>query len=155
MQDRQQGKLVFCTASNESAGENDEVNVCYYLHKPFGVERVRAMLDRLNLEKAEEARTVRLPDVCKEETAEDRKIVIRAGTEGGPFCITVDNTYSGTLHYTKGGVPASTKHKGAGLSIRPIRSIAERCGGVCRLEAKDGMFYASVYCRTDAPLLRE
>ncbi len=52
------------------------------------------MLDRLNLEKAEEARTVRLPDACREEMAEDRKIVIRTGTEGGSFCITVDNTYS-------------------------------------------------------------
>lgn len=113
------------------------------------------MLDRLNLEKAEEARTVRLPDACREETAEDRKIVIRAGTEGGSFCITVDNTYSGTLRYTRGDEPASTKHKGAGLGIRSIRSIAECCGGVCSLEAKDGMFYASVYCRTDAPLPRE
>lgn len=94
-------------------------------------------------------------DACKEETGEDRKIVIRASAEGGSFCITVDNTYSGTLHYTKNGEPASTKHKGAGLGTRSIRSIAERCGGVCRLEAKDGMFYASVYCRTDAPLPRE
>lgn len=55
-------KLVFCTTSNEFAGESYEVNACYYLHKPFGIERVRAMLDRLNLEQVEEARTVRLPD---------------------------------------------------------------------------------------------
>lgn len=87
------------------------------------------MLDRLNLEKAEEARTVRLPDVCKEETAEDRKIVIRAGTEGGSFCITVDNTYSGTLHYTKGGVPASTKHKGAGLGTAPSEALPNAAAG--------------------------
>lgn len=81
------------------------------------------MLDRLNLEKAEEARTVRLPDVCKEETGEDRKIVIRASAEGGSFCITVDNTYSGTLRYTRGDEPASTKHKGAGLGTAPSEAL--------------------------------
>lgn len=38
------------------------MNACYYLHKPFGRDLVRAMLDRLDLAEAEKARTVRLPD---------------------------------------------------------------------------------------------
>lgn len=55
-------RLVFSTTSNEFASESYEVNACYYLHKPFGRDLVRAMLDRLKLAEAEKARTVRLPD---------------------------------------------------------------------------------------------
>ncbi|HAB00648.1 MAG TPA: hypothetical protein DCE08_04050 [Ruminococcaceae bacterium] len=55
-------KLVFSTTSNEFASESYEVNACYYLHKPFGTERVRAMLDRLDLAQMEQLRTVKLPD---------------------------------------------------------------------------------------------
>ena len=55
-------KIVFGTTSNEFASESYEVNACYYLHKPFGKERVKAMLDRLDLAKIESLRTVKLPD---------------------------------------------------------------------------------------------
>ena len=55
-------KLVFSTSSNEFASESYEVDACYYLHKPFGIDRVRAMLDRLNLAELEKQRTARLPD---------------------------------------------------------------------------------------------
>jgi DNA-binding LytR/AlgR family response regulator len=57
-----QVKLVFCTTSNEFASESYEVNACYYLRKPFGRERLKAMLDRLDLAEMEKLRTVRLPD---------------------------------------------------------------------------------------------
>ena len=55
-------KIAFGTSSNEYASESYEVNACYYLHKPFGKERVKAMLDRLNLAEVERMRTARLPD---------------------------------------------------------------------------------------------
>ena len=55
-------KLVFCTTSNEFASESYEVDACYYLHKPVDCGRVKAMLDRLNLSKIEEMRSVKLPD---------------------------------------------------------------------------------------------
>jgi len=55
-------KLVFSTTSNEFASESYEVNACYYLHKPFGAEQVKAMLDRIDIAKLDEMRTVRLPD---------------------------------------------------------------------------------------------
>ena len=38
-------KLVFVTTSNDFASESYEVNACYYLRKPFGRERLKAMLD--------------------------------------------------------------------------------------------------------------
>ncbi len=55
-------KIVFSTTSNEFASESYEVDACYYLHKPFGRDRVKAMLDRLNLAKVEKMRTAKLPD---------------------------------------------------------------------------------------------
>lgn len=55
-------RLVFATTSNEFASESYEVNACYYLHKPFGRDRVKSMLDRLNLAEMEQMRTVKLPD---------------------------------------------------------------------------------------------
>ena len=55
-------KLVFCTSSNEFACESYEVNACYYLRKPYTVESFSAMLDRLDLEKMELSRSVKLPD---------------------------------------------------------------------------------------------
>lgn len=55
-------KIVFSTTSNEFASESYEVNACYYLHKPFGKERVEAMIDRLDLAEIEKRRIVSLPD---------------------------------------------------------------------------------------------
>lgn len=55
-------KLVFCTSSNEFACESYEVNACYYLRKPYTEESFSAMLDRLELEKLELSRSVKLPD---------------------------------------------------------------------------------------------
>lgn len=55
-------RLVFCTSSNEFASESYEVGACYYLHKPFGKDRLRAMINRLDLENAEKLRSLQLPD---------------------------------------------------------------------------------------------
>lgn len=54
-------KIVFSTTSNEFASESYEVNACYYLRKPFGRDKVKVMLDRLNLTEIEKMRTVKLP----------------------------------------------------------------------------------------------
>ena len=54
-------KIVFSTTSNEFASESYEVNACYYLRKPFGHDKVKVMLDRLNLAEIEKMRTVKLP----------------------------------------------------------------------------------------------
>lgn len=54
--------LAFSTTSNEFASESYEVNACYYLHKPFGKEQIKAMLDRIDLVQLEKLRAVQLPD---------------------------------------------------------------------------------------------
>ena len=55
-------RIAFGTTSNEFASESYEVNACYYLHKPFDRERVKAMLDRIDLAQVEKERTIQLPD---------------------------------------------------------------------------------------------
>ena len=88
---------------------------------------------------------------CRNESGNDRKILIRASLTGNSFCITVDNTFSGTLKYTNDDKFVSTKHKGLGLGTQSVKSIAANYNGVCRFETKDGMFYASVMCnKTDS-----
>lgn len=85
-------------------------------------------------------------DACKKETSADRRIIVHASCNDNALCITVDNTCTDTLKRTADGQFLSTKHAGAGLGIRSVKSIAAQYHGVCRFEAKDGMFYASVYC---------
>ena len=85
-------------------------------------------------------------DACKEESGDDRKIDIRARLKGSTLCVTVDNTFTGTLRRTTDNEFLSTKHKGRGLGTQSVKSIAEQYGGVCRFEVKDGMFCASVMC---------
>ena len=86
-------------------------------------------------------------DACKQEESDDKKIFIRADFSNNSLCITVDNTFTGTPKYGSDGALVSTKHKGLGLGTRSVKSIAESYGGVCRFEAKEGMFYASVFCQ--------
>lgn len=89
-------------------------------------------------------------EACKKEHAESRRIIIRADTGGNALCVTVDNTCTTAPRRTTGGELLSTKHRGRGLGTQSVKSIAAQRGGVCRFEAKDGMFYASVYCPLDA-----
>lgn len=86
-------------------------------------------------------------DACKTDSAKDKKIIVRANTEDGSLCVTVDNTFTGELKKTLDGKLISTKHRGAGLGTESVRSIAEKYGGICRLENRNGFFYASVLCR--------
>lgn len=86
-------------------------------------------------------------DACKPELSDNKKIIVKANMEGGALCITVDNTFTGNLKKTNDGRLVSTKHKGMGLGTQSIAGITGQYGGICRFEAKDGMFYASVFCR--------
>ena len=55
-------RIVFATASNEFAGESYEVNASYYLHKPYGEDQIKIMLERLKLDEVDKRRTAMLPD---------------------------------------------------------------------------------------------
>ena len=73
-------------------------------------------------------------DACKSEQTPDKKIIVRANTDGGSLCITVDNTFTGTLAHTPDGNLVSTKHKGLGLGTRSVKNIVNQHGGICRFE---------------------
>lgn len=85
-------------------------------------------------------------DACKMETGAHKSIIVRAGSVGGSLCMTVDNTFTGTLKRAPGGEFISTKHKGLGLGTGSVKSIVDQYNGRCRFEAGNGMFYASVLC---------
>lgn len=55
-------KLVFCTTSNEFARECYELNIDYYLHKPFTTKDIQRMCRRIYLSNVEAARYIMLPD---------------------------------------------------------------------------------------------
>lgn len=76
----------------------------------------------------------------------ERSIIIRGKIDGGALCVTVDNTFSGKLSFTKDGRLCSTKHGGTGLGTESVKSIAEKYGGLCRFETDGGKFCASVLC---------
>ena len=85
-------------------------------------------------------------DACRMEKVNDRKIIIRAKADENSLCVTVDNTFSGTLQKTADGMLISTKHSGMGLGTESVKSIVKKHSGICKFEAKNGIFYASVIC---------
>ena len=85
-------------------------------------------------------------EACRNESGNDSEILIRASLTGNSFCLTVDNTFSGTLRYANDGKLISTKHKGLGLGTQSVNSITSHYNGVCHFESKNRMFYASVMC---------
>ena len=88
-------------------------------------------------------------DACNTESIGDKKIIVRANTDDHSLCITVDNTFSGSLNINEDGRFISSKHDGLGLGTESIKSIAGKYNGVCQFESNNGMFYASVMCFTD------
>ena len=88
-------------------------------------------------------------DACNAQSGEDKKIIVRAKTDDHSLCVTIDNTFSGSLDIDQEGHFVSSKHEGLGLGTESIKSIAEKYGGVCQFEANNGMFYASVMCFKD------
>lgn len=58
----QEVKLIFCTVSNEFASESYELNVDYYLHKPFSKGDIQGMCRRIHLSDVEKGRYIMLPD---------------------------------------------------------------------------------------------
>lgn len=83
-------------------------------------------------------------EACKCDNGDkQKKIVLRAKTDNNSLCITVDNTFSGLLRHTNSGMLISAKHAGSGIGTESVKSIAEKYGGVCKFDARGGMFYAS------------
>ena len=85
-------------------------------------------------------------DACITEKNKDKKIIVRATTDDHSLCVTIDNTFTGSLNLNEEGLFISSKHEGLGLGTESIKSIAGKYNGMCQFEANDGMFLASVMC---------
>lgn len=85
-------------------------------------------------------------DACRADTVKDKKIVVRGTADNYSLCITIDNSFTGTLRKTATGNFLSTKHRGLGVGTQSVRNIAEKYKGVSNFEAHDAMFFASVMC---------
>lgn len=83
-------------------------------------------------------------DACREESGDNRRIVIRAMTDEYTLCLGIDNTFTGTLKKDLSGVLFSSKHKGFGVGVESVKSIVEKYGGTYCAEVKDEMFMSSV-----------
>lgn len=85
-------------------------------------------------------------DACHAESGENTKIIVRASTDEHSLCVTIDNTFSGSLNLNAEGRFISSKHDGLGLGTESIKSIAGKYNGVCQFESDESMFLASVMC---------
>ena len=60
----------------------------------------------------------------------------------------MDNTYENEVKMDKNGIYLSTKHKGRGIGIESIKSIADKYQGICKFEHGEGRFRASLLLKT-------
>ena len=75
--------------------------------------------------------------------AENPFLKMRSRCADGILTITLDNSYS-FIRQNADGSFQSTRD-GGGLGLKVITALAEKHGGGSRFEAKDGVFYSSVY----------
>ena len=81
---------------------------------------------------------------CVSDSAKNKKIIIRAKADSYSLCLTVDNTFTGTILTDPEGGFLSSKRKGKGIGTESVKNIAAKYNGVAKFEYGDGMFYASV-----------
>lgn len=80
---------------------------------------------------------------CRE--ADKPFIKMRSRCADGILTVTLDNSFSYVRQNLDGSFQST--REGGGLGLRVIAALAERHGGGSRFEAKDGVFYSSVYLR--------
>lgn len=80
-------------------------------------------------------------EACK--TADKPFLTLRSRLFNGVLTITMDNSFR-SVSKTAEGIFCSSK-PGGGTGLISVRSVAEKYGGNCSFEDKDGVFYSSVY----------
>lgn len=80
-------------------------------------------------------------EACKK--ADKPFLTLRSGLFNGTLTITMDNSFR-SVSKTAEGAFCSSK-PGGGTGLVSVRSVAEKYGGSCSFEDRDGVFYSSVY----------
>ena len=83
-------------------------------------------------------------DACKNIRSGEKRITVRGKYQMASVFFEITNTYSGILQKDKSGDFQSTKSTNRGLGLHSVSQIAQSQGGMLELEAKDGIFRASV-----------
>ena len=83
-------------------------------------------------------------DACKDIAEGERKITVRGKMESGSVLFEVTNTFCGDLRRSKAGKILSTKATGRGVGLESVAELASANGGLLEVEAKNGVFRASV-----------
>lgn len=84
-------------------------------------------------------------DACKQIKDRETEIKLKCITdESGKIFITIDNTCEYKPKTNANGVYFSSKHKGTGIGVQSVRSIAEKYNGVFRIEFTDELCCVSI-----------
>ena len=83
-------------------------------------------------------------EACKSIHDGEKKITVRGKYQMSSVFFEITNTYSGTLHRDKSGGFHSTKDNSRGVRLHSVSQIAEAQGGLLEIDAKNGIFRASV-----------
>ncbi len=75
-------------------------------------------------------------DACIADTEANKRIIVRILERDDSFCLTIDNSFSGTF-FRQSGKHSSTKHPGDGIGISSCESIVERYNGTMKMEQND------------------
>ena len=84
-------------------------------------------------------------DACGKMTTGQKKITVRGKASMGSVFFEITNTYEGNLRKTKNGsFLSSKKGSGHGLGLKSVAQLVSSLGGILELDAKDGIFRASI-----------
>lgn len=87
-------------------------------------------------------------DACSRIHAGEKTLRFQGSLKQGRLRITCENRYEGEVNEFN-GVFLSSKHAGAGMGIRSIRTVVGKYGGIARFEPGENIFLSSVFVRTD------
>ena len=82
-------------------------------------------------------------DACLAQKTGRKEIQVRARRKGSQLIVMVKNTCQNEL-CEKDGNFYSTKHEGLGIGLSSVRKVAEKYGGVMKIEKKDDQFLVYV-----------
>lgn len=90
-------------------------------------------------------------EACK--MAENPFLTLRSRLFNGTLTITMDNSFRFVSKTAEGSYHSSKP--GGGTGLISVRSVAEKYGGNCSFEDKEGVFYSSVYLPLSLPFFQK
>lgn len=83
-------------------------------------------------------------EACKEQEQKGCMEILCDCKNDNCMVLIVENTYENEVRMDKNGIYLSTKHKGCGIGIESVKSIADKYQGVCKIEHDKDRFRVHV-----------